>query len=333
MLALVFDGAEAHLREVAEPAAAPGEVVVSVRLSGVCRTDLEILRGYMGFRGVMGHEYVGTVVSGPAPWTGRRVVGEINFPCGICPSCLAGCGHHCPSRTVLGIVGHDGCFAERVAVPLSSLHPVPDELPDDAAVFVEPLAAAFRILEQVAIPRDDDGRGCHESVLVLGDGRLGLLVGLVLRPHAQVVLVGKHPSKLALASRLGLRAMPLHAFVPDRSFPLVVDATGRPEGFALALRAVRPLGTIVLKSTFAAPSGLDLAPLVVGEVTVVGSRCGPFSTAIDALASGAIDPRPLVTRCFTLGQGEDALKAAADGESLKVLIAPVVDGGRPDHRG
>jgi threonine dehydrogenase-like Zn-dependent dehydrogenase len=323
MLALIFDGSKPRLEEILRPRPGPDEALVAVRLAGICRTDLEIVRGYMGFRGVMGHEYVGELAEGPPALVGRRVVGEINFSCGACPTCLAGRSRHCPTRSVLGIAGHDGCFAEYTAVPISSLHLVPDGVDDEAAVFVEPLAAALRILEQVALPSTGGGTGdWPEPVVVLGDGRLGLLAGLVLRARAPVLLVGRHPSKLALARTLGLDAMHVDAFVPGAQTPLVVEATGRPEGLALALRAVRPLGTIVLKSTFATPGGLDLAPVVVGEVTIVGSRCGPFPPAIAALAEGLVDPRPLVTARLPLARGLEALDLAAQGASLKVLLEP-----------
>jgi threonine dehydrogenase-like Zn-dependent dehydrogenase len=314
MRAVVFDGQAPRLcDDLPRPCPAAGEALLKVRTAGVCRTDLEILKGYMGFAGVMGHEFVGEVVEGPAEWQGRRVVGEINclaqdLPPGELPK------NHDSRRTVLGIAGRDGCFAEYVALPVENLHAVPEEVADEAAVFVEPLAAACRIFEQLRVDGSD-------RIAVLGDGRLGLLCSFVLRTWSDhVLLVGRHEAKLQLAARREISTVLEKDFDAASAYDVVVDATGSPEGFAAAMAAVRPLGTLVLKSTVAAETGMNLAPLVIDEVTVIGSRCGPFQPALDMLQRGEIDPCDLVTARYELLEGVDALRAAADGGQVKVLI-------------
>ena len=275
-----------------------------VRLAGICSTDLQILAGYMGFTGVPGHEFVGEVVDGPAELAGQRVVGEINFACGRCPTCGRGLGRHCPERRVMGILGADGAFAEYLAVPVANLHAVPDGVPDEAAAFTEPLAAAFSILEQVPLGPADD-------VVVLGDGKLGLLCAQVLAgTGAAVTLVGKHAANLALVAGRGVATTPL-------------DATGSVGGLALAMAAVRPRGRLVLKSTVADRHELSLAPLVINEVTVVGSRCGPFPPAVRALTDGTVAVTPLIDSTFPLTAGVEALAHAARPGVRKVLLAAV----------
>ncbi|HUT57665.1 MAG TPA: alcohol dehydrogenase catalytic domain-containing protein [Phycisphaerae bacterium] len=321
MRALVFDG-EAHLRtDYPIPKPGTGEALVAVHLAGVCRTDLEILRGYMGFAGVMGHEFVGSVVEGPPAWKHKRVVGQINCVCGRCDMCRGGLAAHCRNRTVIGISGRDGVFADFVALPAANLHAVPETLSDEQAVFVEPLAAAFQIPRQITIDT-------AAELVVLGDGRLGQLVARVLKNLCRrVVLVGRHPAKLLHAEKKGIQTVLAGDFRPRAEAPVVVDATGTASGFELAMKAVRPRGTIVLKSTFA-PGGaedepgppLDLAPLVINEVNVVGSRCGPFPDALAALAGGQVEVVDLISKRFSLDSGVAALEAAADGETLKVLI-------------
>ncbi|MBS3733535.1 MAG: alcohol dehydrogenase catalytic domain-containing protein [Phycisphaerae bacterium] len=317
MRAIIFDGTEATVRDDwPEPQPRDGEVLLAVRVAGVCRTDLEVLAGYMGFSGVMGHEFVGEVLNGTGADAGPsgRVVAEINCPCGACDMCRRGAPNHCRTRPVLGIDRHDGVFAERVVVPAGSVHAVPETVSDEAAVFVEPLAAAFRILEQVAVTGE-------MRVLVLGDGRLGQLIARVLSRRAgELMLVGRHAGKLALAGAHGITTARADAFESAADADVVVDATGTPQGFTTALAAVRPQGTLVLKSTFAAEGGLNLAPVVVDEVTVVGSRCGPFDRAIEALATGRIDPTDLVSARFALSEGVAALEAAGNRDNLKVLI-------------
>lgn len=313
MRALQLDGSTVALVERPEPRAAAQTAVVRVTRAGICNTDLELVRGYMGFRGVLGHEFVGVVADGPPHWQGRRVVGEINFACGHCPSCARGLGRHCPARTVMGIAGADGAFAEYVAVPVANLHAVPDEVSDDAAVFCEPLAAAFEICEQVAVSADTD-------CLVLGDGKLGLLAAQVLaRAGARVRAVGRHPAKLAVLARRGIATVLLDDW--DRApADLVVEATGSAPGFALAVAATRPRGTLVLKTTVAHGVPVDLAPVVIHELTIVGSRCGPFAPALRALADGSIDVQSLISARRPLHDGLDALRLAATPGVLKVLL-------------
>lgn len=309
MRGVYCDGRSARLRrDLPEPEARPGEVLIDVRAVGICDTDLQLARGYMGYRGVLGHEFVGLTPDG------RRVTAEINCACHACPTCEAGRPGHCPHRTVLGILGRDGAMAERVAVPERNLHAIPDGLDDRAAVFIEPLAAAFRIAEQLPI-----GPGLRAAVL--GDGKLGLLCAWVLRDRgAAVTLVGKHPEKLALAGP-AVATCPLdEAPALGRPFDLVVDATGSPTGLPAALGLVRPCGTVVLKTTVAAAYEIDLAPVVIDEVRLVGSRCGPFPAAIDALRDRRVDVRPLIGAEFPLDRADDALEAASRPGARKVLI-------------
>lgn len=280
-----------------------------VRLAGICATDLELARGYLGFTGVAGHEFVGEVERSQTPdLLGRRVVGEINAPCGECDTCLAGQPRHCPHRTVLGISGRDGALAEFLTLPDEQLHVLPDHLPDEAAVFVEPVAAACRVLEQVG----DAGRA-----LVLGDGRLGLLVaGVLAASGLEVDVVGHHPSRADIVRTLGAR---WRASAVGR-WGAVIEATGSKTGLAAAIGSVRPTGTLVLKTTLAASHHIDLAPLVIDEIRVLGSRCGPFAPAIELLASGRLDPTPLIQERFPLDRAVHALRRAGERGVLKVLV-------------
>ncbi|HEY76974.1 MAG TPA: alcohol dehydrogenase catalytic domain-containing protein [Thermoflexia bacterium] len=319
MRALVYDGEALRLREdYPQPVPPPGEALVRVRLAGICNTDLEIVRGYMGFQGVLGHEFVGTVVecadgTAAPSLVGRRVVGEINAYCGECPTCRAGRPTHCPNRTTLGIWGRDGAFAEYLTLPARNLYPVPDGLPDEAAVFTEPLAAALEILEQVHIRPTD-------RVVVLGDGKLGLLVAQVVALlGCDLVVVGRHPEKLAILARRGVStalAGETDGLVAD----VVVECTGRPEGFATAKRLLRPRGTLVLKSTYHGQVEADLTALVVDEISLVGSRCGPFPPALRLLQRGLVDVRPLISEIYPLSEGEKAFARAAEPGTLKVLL-------------
>lgn len=316
MKALLFDG-RPELREVAVPAISAGEALIRVSMAGICGTDREILRGYAGFRGILGHEFVGRVVEcAEMEWVGKRVVGEINITCGRCAQCLRGMGRHCPNRAVMGIVNRPGCFAEYVALPCSNLHVVPDSVPDEAAVFAEPVAAAAEILEQLTLPRG-------QRVAILGDGRLGLLISQVLKHAGQeLAVIGKHDWKLNLARAWGAAiSKNSEADFRPASFPLVVEATGTPRGLEEALRLVEPRGTVVLKSTFHVPATLDTIKVVVDEITLLGSRCGSFSVALDLLREGHVRVEPLVTKIFTLDAGIDAFEYLDKTPSLKVLLA------------
>lgn len=290
-----------------------GEIPVRVLCAGICETDLQLMRGYMGFHGVLGHEFIGIAETGE--FAGRRVVGEINCSCRRCDFCRQGLANHCPHRSVIGILKHDGAFADVVHVPPENLHPVPDEISTWEAVFTEPLAAAFQIPAQIPL------RG-NERVIVLGDGRLGNLCAQVLaREGCRVTVVGKHDRKLALLSRLGIAVAKLGAIEPDRSAEFVVDCTGSATGIQSALQFVRPRGTVVLKTTVAGEQSLSLAPIVIDEITVVGSRCGPFPRALAALARKEIDVLPLIDGVFPLEQAVSALERAATTPVLKTLLA------------
>lgn len=314
MIGLWLERGALRLRsDLPAPEAPPGEALVRVRCAGICNTDLELQRGYYPFTGVPGHEFVGLVERGPAELAGRRVVGEINAVCGACAACRAGRPTHCERRTVLGIVGRNGALAERLALPAANLHVVPEDLDDEAAVFTEPLAAALEILEQVPI-------GPGERVLVAGDGKLGQLVARVLAARSPgLLVVGRHASKLALLAALGIRTG-VADDVEAGAFDVAVECTGNREGFALARRALRPRGTLVLKSTYAGALTLDASSLVVDEIHVVGSRCGPFAPALRLLAERRVDPRPLVAARYPLARGVEAFEHAARPGVLKVLV-------------
>jgi len=308
--ALRWDGSRLALaRDVPPPKPAAGDALVRVALAGICRTDVEITRGYLDFRGTLGHEWVGGVVEGNAGLVGRRVVGEINVACGRCALCLADLGRHCPTRRVLGIVGADGAFADLIVVPERNLHLVPEGISDTAAVFTEPLAAAFEILDQV-------GGVSGARAAVLGAGKLGLLVAQVLgRAGADVVVAARHPAQQARAARLGIVAG-----TPQPGADIVVDATGSADGLRQALALVRPRGTVVMKTTVAGEHRLDLAPAVVNEVTLVGSRCGRFAPALEALAAGRIAVEPLIDAVVPLADGVGAFDRAAATGAMKILL-------------
>jgi threonine dehydrogenase-like Zn-dependent dehydrogenase len=318
--ALVYDGSLKLVPDYPDPRPAPGEALVKVSLAGICQTDIEVTRGYMEFRGVLGHEFVGVVEScgGAAgeKLKGRRVVGEINCVCGKCEMCGAGLKAHCFNRTTIGLAGRDGCLAERLAIPASNLHTVPAGVPDEAAVFVEPLAAAFQVVQQV---RPDP----KAKTIVIGDGRLGQLVAQVLASRGvRPLVIGKSESKLRRLERLGISALPVAEARPRKDAHLVVEASGSTDGLVMAMAFVRPRGTIVLKSTLAAGAAINLSPLVVDEITVLGSRCGPFSEALGALGRGEITTEGLITAEFPLDKGLQAFEAAQKPEALKVVIRP-----------
>ncbi len=296
------------LRDLPEPIPTADEVVLRVRCAGICDTDLQLAQGYMGFRGILGHEFVGQNDAG------IRFTAEINNACQVCPTCQSGRPQHCPHRTVLGILNHEGAMADWVTVPQRNLHAIPDSLDDRTAVFIEPLAAAFRITEQVAI-------GPEVRIAVLGDGKLGTLCAWVARAFgARPSLIGKHPEKLALAGDGIETHLASETDSLARHFDIVVDSTGSNTGLPAALKLVRPCGTVILKTTVAADYTINLAPIVIDEVCVLGSRCGPFPKAIAALAKGQIDVRPLIGAEFNLDDAEDAFRAASTKGARKVLL-------------
>jgi len=311
-----------------------GWALVRVRFAGICNTDVEILRGYHGFRGIPGHEFVGEVadVANLSPevrhsWIGKRVVGEINISCAshgfrpVCDFCKRGLKTHCARRTVLGILGQDGAFAEYLSLPAANLHRLPHNISDEQAVFVEPLAAACEILAQVNVRK-------FRGAAVLGDGKLAQLIALVLHTKLpRVVMYGKHAAKLALVRSAGIEAKKIHGNDRDHeklrdSFALVVEATGSPSGLRLAQEMTESRGTLVLKSTFHGAAPVETWPTVVKELTIIGSRCGPFAAAISLLRSGRVNPAPLVSKIFSLADAPKAIQFAQKRGVLKVLLKP-----------
>jgi threonine dehydrogenase-like Zn-dependent dehydrogenase len=306
-----------------------GEALVQVICAGICNTDLEIVKGYAGFRGIPGHEFVGRVIESPDPsQAGKRVVGEINAGCGVCDLCATGDSRHCPARTVLGIKGRHGAFAEFLSLPTRNLLEVPDSIPDETAVFVEPLAAAFNILEQVAITPSSE-------VAIIGDGKLAQLIALALaRPGCRLSVFGKHEEKLGLISSVGARCFRVdpagkEIVVSDGkafsgahagSFDVVIDASGAASGLSLALNLVKPEGVIVLKSTHQSPTLLDMSQVVVNEIKIIGSRCGRFRPAIDLMADDPPDLRRLISAELPLEDGLAAFELAAAPETMKVIL-------------
>jgi threonine dehydrogenase-like Zn-dependent dehydrogenase len=316
------DGVLELRTDLERPRPDAGEALVRVRQAGICNTDLELLRGYYPFRGILGHEFVGIVERAPeghGHLEGRRVVGEINAVCGECAACAAGRSNHCDNRTVLGIVDRDGAFAEYLTLPARNLHPVPDGLPDDAAVFTEPLAAALRIREQITL-RDDD------RVLVVGDGKLGQLIARALAPAGvNLCVVGRHRHKLAMLESLGvetLRVTPAGDVEPQPRprFDLAVECTGNADGFALARASLRPGGTLIMKSTYADRLTFDASAIVVDEITLLGSRCGPFAPALELLAGGDISVDELIDDRYPLSAGIAAFGHARRSGALKILL-------------
>ncbi|HNW91567.1 MAG TPA: alcohol dehydrogenase catalytic domain-containing protein [bacterium] len=313
MRALVFDGT-LSLSEIPAPVPAAGEALIRVEYSAICNTDIELTRGYLGFRGVPGHEFVGVVEQGSAALRGKRVVGEINCPCGNCALCRRALPTHCSQRTVLGIAGRPGVFAEYVALPEANLHCVPDYLASVRALFTEPLAAALQIFEQFHIRPTD-------RIILLGTGKLGLLTALVLQQGGyHYTAYNRNPRKIKLAQTLGINCRPLAELPPDERVDVCIDCTGNPQGMALALQHVRPRGTIVLKTTVADPAAFDINQIVINELTLIGSRCGPFAPALAMLAADRINPEPLVSAEFTFTNIVAAFTAAQKSDTVKVII-------------
>ncbi|MBD2498932.1 alcohol dehydrogenase catalytic domain-containing protein [Nostoc sp. FACHB-280] len=314
MKGLWLENQQLQLRtDIPVPEPQLGEALVRVLRAGICNTDLELQRGYYPYTGILGHEFVGFVEQGPENLINKRVVGEINAACGHCRFCLRGQPTHCENRTVLGIVNRHGAFADYLCLPVKNLHPVPDNVPTDVATFTEPLAAALEIQQQVVVCPDD-------RVLVVGDGKLGQLVAQTLAlTNCELLVVGRHPEKLANLAARGIKTGLVDA-VTDKAFDIAVDCTGNPEGFAIAHRALRPRGTLVMKSTYAGNLSLDASSLVVDEITLIGSRCGPFPAALELLAAEKVDVKPLIHAHFPLTEGIAAFTEAQSRGVLKVLL-------------
>jgi 2-desacetyl-2-hydroxyethyl bacteriochlorophyllide A dehydrogenase len=316
MKALKFDGRLTFVQDSPVPVR-EGEALVQVICAGICNTDLEIVKGYAGYQGILGHEFVGRVVDSPdAGQVGKRVAGEINAGCGKCSLCSAGDARHCPARTVLGIKGRDGAFAEFLSLPADNLIEIPDSVSDEAAVFTEPLAAAFNILEQVDITRTSE-------VAVIGDGKLAQLIArVIIQSSGRLSAFGKHDEKLELMRNIGAQCFLVQDPESElkRAFDIVIEASGSASGMSLALNLVRPRGAIVLKSTHHNPTLIDMSQVVVNEIRIIGSRCGRFRPAIDLLARGGIDVRPLISAELPLEEGLLAFNKATAPETMKVIL-------------
>ena len=315
MLAVHLEDRRVAVKRVPRPRAPERFALIRLLCGGICNTDLELQRGYYGFSGIPGHEFVGEVVEASRrELVGRRVVGEINLDCGKCNWCRKGLGRHCPSRKVLGIVKHPGAFREFLTLPEGNLHVLPDRVPTEQAVFVEPLAAACEILDQVNIP-------CSSQVAVLGDGKLGLLVAQVLHAHGlRVHQFGHHKEKLRIAARAGVSTEWVRNHLPAAKYEWVVEATGSPKGLASAVGMTQPRGTIIMKSTVHGRVGIDSAPVIVNEITLVGSRCGRFEPAIELLRLGAINVAGMISERMPLDRAAAAFRQAARPGVLKVLL-------------
>jgi threonine dehydrogenase-like Zn-dependent dehydrogenase len=316
MVSVHLDSGKVEVRQCPLPERPPGFALIRLILGGICNTDLELQRGYYGFSGVPGHEFVGEVVAADAKeLLGKRVVGEINLACGDCSWCRRGMGRHCPTRSVLGIVRHPGTFREFLTLPERNLYVIPDSIPSDIAVFTEPLAAACEILDQVQIP-------CGSPVAVLGDGKLGLLVAQVLQANGyRVHQFGRHAEKLRIAANAGVTTELRGEHLPEAEYQWVVDATGSQAGLHAAIRMVEPRGTIILKSTVHDEIPLDTAPVIVNEITLVGSRCGRFEPALELLRLGAIDVSSMISEKMPLGSAPAGFERAAQRGVLKVLLS------------
>lgn len=314
MLSVHLEAGRVEVRDVPKPVRPRGFALIRLLAGGICNTDLELQRGYYGFVGVPGHEFVGEVMEADdAGWIGKRVVGEINLACGQCDWCARGMGRHCPNRTVLGIVKHPGAFQEIFTLPEANLLAIPDEIPTSEAVFTEPLAAALEILEQVAIPP-------HSGIAVLGDGKLGLLIAQALAAHGhRITHFGRHENKLAISAAAGA-ATRAGGELPQAAFDWVVDATGSSQGLESALRLVRPRGTVFLKSTVHDRASIDWAKVIVDEITLVGSRCGSFDLALDLLRLRRVNVRPMISARYPLAEAVRAFEHAGERGMLKVLL-------------
>lgn len=322
MLALKIESGQLSVIETPKPRPRKGQALLRLRLAGICNTDIELLRGYYGFSGIPGHEFVADVVSAADPkLIGKRVVGEINLACGKCSYCQRGLGRHCPTRTVLGIVKHPGAFAEYLTLPEGNLRLVPPAVPDEEAVFTEPIAAACEILEQVRFPKG-------AVVALLGDGKLGLLIAQVLSLHGLTVHVfGRNQNKLSLLQPLGIRTCLIdraNPGLPRAAYQFVVDATGSTQGFSSALAMVQPRGTVILKSTVTEPLKVDSANCIVNEITLIGSRCGRFEPALRLLKTRRLSLTPMISGHASLSQAANAFARAQMPGVLKILLHPGV---------
>jgi len=316
MIAVHLDSGRVAVRNAKRPSRPEGFALIRLLVAGICNTDLELQRGYYGFRGTPGHEFVGEVVEADSrELIGKRVVGEINLACGNCEWCARGLRRHCPRRTVLGIVKHPGAFREFLTLPERNLRIVPARLKTEEAVFTEPLAAACEILDQIRLPRG-------ARVAVLGDGKLGLLIAQALHATgARVTQYGRHRNKLRISAAAGVETN-LASRLPSKAYAFVVDATGSPEGLQNAVRMTQPRGTVILKSTVHGLVPLDTAPVIVDEITLVGSRCGRFEPALKLLRTGAVNVRDMISDEFPLGDAPRAFARAAEKGVLKVLLRP-----------
>lgn len=294
-----------------------GEALVRVRLAGICGTDLEMIRGYMDYTGVLGHEFVGVVEkSSNYDLVGKRVVGEINAGCGRCTYCSSGLERHCPQRTVLGIYKRDGAFAQYLSLPEKNLHTIPDSISDEEAVFIEPLAAAFEIEEQIRIQE-------NQKIAIVGDGRLAQLIVRVLKiKNKNITCFGRHQNKLHMLQKMQIAAKMGISKDDEHTFDVVVEATGSESGFSEAIKLAKPRGTIILKSTLASKGNLDFAPAIINEITMVGSRCGPFRPAIEALASGVVKVNDMVSAVYPIEEFEKAFEEAKKPTNIKILLRP-----------
>lgn len=319
MKALIFDDGLKFVENYKEPVLKQGEALIKTTLGGVCNTDEEITKGYMGYKGVLGHEFTGVVEKvydeTDKKWLGKRVVGEINAGCKNCEWCAKGLERHCPNRGTLGIWQKEGCFGEYFTLPVSNLLEIPDNVPDETAIFIEPLAAAYEIIEQVHIKPAD-------KVALLGDGKLGLSIALVLGAlNIDITHIGKHQNKLDISASVGNKTLLLDNINGlEQSFDVVIEATGSKGGFETSLNLVKPRGILVLKSTIAAKEGLNLAPVVINEITVVGSRCGQFAPVMRLLEKGLLDVSPLITKIMPFNQGVEAFELNRQKDTLKVIL-------------
>ncbi len=317
MRAVVFDNGLKLDKNYAKPSPQKGEALIKVNTIGICNTDYEITKGYMGYKGVLGHEFTGVVEEVNADdksLLNKRVVGEINCGCGECEWCNQGLERHCPNRSTLGIWQREGCFAEYVCLPVKNLLEIPENVSDEEAVFTEPLAAALEILEQIHIPP-------YKKIAVLGDGKLGLMIALALNAAGlDLILIGKHENKLEIAKKQGVKTKLLSDVEIKKEYDFVVEATGSISGFETSLALTKPRGTLILKSTIAASKEFNFAPVVVDEITIVGSRCGQFAPALRLLESGRIDVKPLISDIFEFDESIAAFERNKEKSSIKVIV-------------